>query len=137
MRHKIYFLSLLAGMVGIAAGNPDCAGAQSPHKEIAEIRDASPTHVGAIVDEHNSFIIEIYKMKFQSKIMSVRIGDKVTWINRDIVPHTATAIDKSWDSGQLKAGEKYTLTITSQTGLDYFCLYHRQMKAKLVLDKSH
>lgn len=76
-------------------------------------------------------IVEIQKFKFSAPVLDVQVGDEVTWINMDIVPHTATALDKSWDSGRLKKGESFTLTITDATSLDYFCLYHRQMKASL------
>ncbi len=81
----------------------------------------------------NTHIIEIHKMKFQTKSLDVKIGDTVTWINKDVVPHTATAKDKSWDSGRLNKGEGFTLTITDTTALGYFCFYHRQMKAALII----
>lgn len=79
----------------------------------------------------NEHVIEIKSMLFSEPELDVRIGDQVTWINRDVVPHTATAHDKSWDSGQLKQGESFTLTITEETYPDYLCLYHTQMKAHL------
>lgn len=79
-----------------------------------------------VAQEH---VVEIHKFKFTSKLLDVEVGDTVTWINKDVVPHTATALDKSWDSGRLKKGERFTLTITSETSLEYFCAYHRQMKA--------
>jgi plastocyanin len=72
-------------------------------------------------------------MRFQSPSLPVAIGDRIIWTNRDLVPHTATASDKSWDSGPLKRGESFTLVIRFDTELAYFCLYHRQMKATLVL----
>jgi plastocyanin len=81
-----------------------------------------------------SHIIDIHKMKFQTPVLRVKIGDKITWFNKDAVPHTVTAFDKSWDSGRLKKGESFTLTISDETRLEYFCLYHRQMKAKITLN---
>ncbi len=79
-------------------------------------------------------IIDIYKMKFQTPVLKAKIGDKITWMNKDVVPHTVTALDKSWDSGRLKKGESFALTISDETRLEYFCLYHRQMKAKITLN---
>jgi plastocyanin len=78
-------------------------------------------------------IVEIHKFKFQTILLDVKVGDTVTWINKDIVPHTATALDKSWDSGRLKKDESFTLTITDETSLEYFCAFHRQMKAAFKL----
>ena len=81
--------------------------------------------------QQSSHRIAIGEMKFQTKSLDVRIGDKITWVNEDMVPHTATAKDKSWDSGLLKKGESFTLTIAENTALDYLCTFHPQMKGTL------
>ncbi|MCF6220368.1 MAG: plastocyanin/azurin family copper-binding protein [Robiginitomaculum sp.] len=122
MRIIIYF-ALTLGVTGVAACAPGSAGAEPPPAQ--PVSQQAPVEVSA-------HIIEIHKMRFQTKLLNVKIGDTVTWTNKDIVPHTATASDKSWDSGRLNKGESFTLTITNQTKLNYFCLYHRQMQAKLV-----
>ncbi len=123
MHTVTHFIMVLGGIIGVAACNPSTAKA---HPQKAQIISTMPS-------EQADHVIEIYKMKFQTKVLNVKISDTVTWINKDIVPHTVTAKDKTWDSGQLKKGERFTLTITGQTSLDYFCYYHKQMKAKLVL----
>ncbi len=123
MRIIIYFALTLA-VTGVAVCAPGSAGAEQP--------PAQPVSQQALV-EVSAHIIEIHKMRFQTKLLNVKIGDTVTWTNKDIVPHTATASDKSWNSGRLNKGESFTLTITNQTKLDYFCIYHRQMQAKLVI----
>lgn len=76
--------------------------------------------------------IEITKFKYIQAELAVQPGDTVTWVNNDIVPHTATALDKSWDTGLLAKGDSATLTITKDMSLDYFCVYHPNMTAKLV-----
>ncbi len=86
------------------------------------------------VREPVKHIIEIKRFKFSTPKLEVNIGDEVTWVNLDIVPHTATANDKSWDSGELKKDERYTMIITDETSLAYFCLYHPHMKAEFVID---
>ena len=93
MRNIIYSVLVLTGVIGIAACNPASAGAEPPlaHPVVKQVIAESSTHV-----------IEIHKMKFQAGMLNVKIGDTVTWVNKDIVPHTATANDKSWDSGRFK-----------------------------------
>ncbi len=133
----VRFVLVMGGIIGVAACNPETAKAHPQKTQAAVATDIATTMTGEMADEQSEHIIEIHKMKFQTKLLGVKIGDTVTWINKDIVPHTATAKDKSWDTGQLKKGESFTLTITDQTSLDYFCFYHRQMKAKLVLTTNN
>jgi len=45
--------------------------------------------------------IEIKEFAFNPSILEVRPGDQIRWTNRDISPHTATAEDGSWDTGEL------------------------------------
>ncbi len=137
--HLSKTIIILAGSAMSVACNPKAADAQAPSApavltQKVEVMPIVKTETPAIKPaDENTHIIEIYKMKFQTKSLDVKIGDTVTWVNMDLVPHTATAKDKSWDSGRLKKGESFTLTITDETALDYFCFYHRQMKAGLVI----
>lgn len=128
---------VVSGAIGIAACNPDTAGAKDYQAQATQVQAVASKKIEPVqiasADQKTIHVIEIHKMKFQTKSLNVKVGDTVTWINKDLVPHTATANDKSWDSGRLSKGESFSLTITSQTNLDYFCFYHRQMKAKLVL----
>lgn len=96
----------------------------------AQPAEAEPLQAKTAPVKH---LIEIKKFKFSIPKLDVKVGDEVTWINLDIVPHTATALDESWDSGELKKGESYTMVITDNISLAYFCLYHRQMKAEFVM----
>jgi plastocyanin len=76
-------------------------------------------------------VIEIRGFRFAPETVRLRPGDTVVWVNRDLVPHTATAADRSWDSGLIKPGGRWTMTVTFRTGLAYFCRYHPSMKAGL------
>ena len=79
-------------------------------------------------------IIEIKQLKFLPAVVTVHPGDKIQWTNNDIVPHTATTVDKGFDSGSIGVGEAWTLTAPAKKG-DYLytCTFHPNMKAKLVV----
>ena len=77
-------------------------------------------------------IIEIQAFKYVPDRLTVSPGDTITWINRDLAPHTATALDRSWDTKRLKKGERMSIVITQTTKLAYFCRFHPHMKALLV-----
>ncbi len=80
--------------------------------------------------------ITISKFKFAPNKINVRVGDTITWTNEDGAPHTATAKDESWDTGTLKKGEtSEPITVTAQMNKDYFCRFHRGMKARLRIKK--
>ena len=61
----------------------------------------------------------------------MRQGDTIVWTNHDIAPHTATARDKSWDSGRLKRGATFTATVSEDFDGPYFCRFHPMMKAAI------
>lgn len=78
-------------------------------------------------------LVEIRGFKFSPDKLRVRAGDRITWSNRDIAPHTATANDESWDTGEIKKGETKSMRVTSGMSGGYFCRFHPQMTAELVI----
>jgi plastocyanin len=62
---------------------------------------------------------------FQPDTITVKTGDKVAFKNTGKVPHTATADDGSWDSGNLAAGATFdTPALTKPGTITYKCIYH-------------
>ena len=78
-----------------------------------------------------SYTVEIANFQYKPAVLAVYPGDKVTFINRDIVPHTATADDNSWDTGHIETDQSVTIEISEKMTLAYYCFYHRNMKARL------
>ncbi|MDH3667795.1 MAG: hypothetical protein OEN23_12780 [Paracoccaceae bacterium] len=75
--------------------------------------------------------VEIEDFTYAPSVAAVRFGDMVTWTNLDIVPHTVTAADGSWDSGEIGPGESWSLIVTESVAGNYFCIYHPGMRARL------
>lgn len=70
--------------------------------------------------------------KFVPEELKVSIGDTVTWINEDIVPHNViNNKSKGVVSTDLLSGEKYTFMVKSS--LTYECGFHPSMKGKLLV----
>src|SRR3546814_12116521 len=42
-------------------------------------------------------VIEMTRMRFGPAPANLKVGDTTVWVNHDIVPHTATARDRSFD----------------------------------------
>ena len=64
--------------------------------------------------------------------LMVELGTTVTWTNNDAsMPHTVTAVDGSFDSGQLAAGQSFSYTFDKPGEFEYFCTLHPWMRAKV------
>lgn len=97
---------------------------------ILSIGLATAVHAG----ESTEHVVEIVGFKFIPKSLAVKAGDTITWINKDIAPHTATADDSSFDTGELKQNESGSITVSSDQTISYFCRFHPTMKAKLMFE---
>lgn len=76
----------------------------------------------------------IGNFKFSPEVLSVKPGDRIVWVNQDIVSHTATAFDKSWDTDVIGSNERKEMVVKEGQTLIYFCFYHPVMTAKLLLE---
>ncbi|HEY2030682.1 MAG TPA: plastocyanin/azurin family copper-binding protein [Myxococcales bacterium] len=61
---------------------------------------------------------------FGTNPLSIAAGTRVTWVNQDDMPHTATADDELWDSGLLQPGESFSFTFTGGGTFGYHCAIH-------------
>lgn len=77
--------------------------------------------------------VEIQNFLFVPNTIDVKPGDIVTWTNRDIVPHTATASDKSWDTGLINKDESKSVVVSAEMDSNYLCLFHPAMVGKVVV----
>ena len=93
--------------------------------------------VGALSDgaAGTKHVIEIREFEFTARDRTVSPGDTVVWVNRDIVSHTATARDGSWDSGEIEPGARWEMVVRASTVPDYFCAYHPSMTSRLRVAK--
>jgi plastocyanin len=77
-------------------------------------------------------VVEIRRFEFVPAEVEVGPGDTIRWINRDPVPHTATASDSAWNSGRLESGEEWSHVIGDGDDGSYLCAYHPTMRGHLM-----
>lgn len=78
-------------------------------------------------------IVEIKQMKFIPAEIKVRAGDKVMWVNHDIVTHDVTEeAYKAWSSSVISPGSSWSMIATRSA--DYYCSIHVVMKGKVIVD---
>ncbi len=120
---------LIAGLViGITMADPMGNGGMMGMMNRAGNSGQTPVAVDA-----RELQIEIKGFEFFPSDVSIRTGTKVTWINRDPAPHTATQRQGDWDTGVLKEGESTTLTFDQPGVYEYICAIHPSMQAKLTV----
>jgi len=83
-----------------------------------------------------SHTVEIRGMEFHPAVLTVAVGDTIVWINRDIVPHTATGMRRKWDSGQLQQGDSGRYVPSRVGRVPYTCTLHPTMKGMLIVRKE-
>lgn len=65
----------------------------------------------------------------------VRVGTTVTWTNDDALPHTVTARDGAWSSGDLQPGGTFRRTFADVGTYPYVCLYHPLMVGTVTVER--
>ena len=71
--------------------------------------------------------VTIAGFAFAPATVTIQVGDSVTWTNEDSTPHTATAGDGSFDTGQLANGDSEAVTFDTAGTFAYVCSIHPQM----------
>jgi plastocyanin len=79
--------------------------------------------------------IVIDRAAFQQAEITVNVGDRVEWVNKDIVDHTATARTKDTFDVAIPAGKKAGLVLKKAGTFDYYCKLHPNMTARLIVKK--
>jgi plastocyanin len=65
--------------------------------------------------------------------VSAKVGDTVSWINKDVFAHTATAKNGDFDV-KLPPKASATSVLKKVGTVEYYCRYHPNMKARLKIE---
>jgi plastocyanin len=68
--------------------------------------------------------VKLVNTTFTPAQLTVKVGTTVVWTSEDNVPHTVTADDGSFDSGNMKKGDTFEFTFTKAGKYPYYCAYH-------------
>jgi plastocyanin len=77
--------------------------------------------------------IGISGMTFAPASVVISPGGTVVWKNADKVAHTATATDKSWDSGTIQPGGSWRRRFETPGTYAFFCMPHPGMSGTVVV----
>jgi plastocyanin len=90
-----------------------------------------PAEAGSATPPARTHTVTIRGFEYQPPRLSVRRGDTVVWINRDIVPHTATAPGAGMESGSIPADGSWRYVAARRGSYVYDCTFHPNMRGVL------
>jgi amicyanin len=96
---------------------------------------AAPKHVTQepVAAAHPS--VQIVNFAFAPAIITVTVGDTITWTNQDAAPHTVTTSSgpQPLNSPNLSTGQSWTFTFTAPGTYPYYCAVHPDMHGEVVV----
>jgi len=77
--------------------------------------------------------VTIDNFTFNPPELTVKVGDTVTWTNRDDIPHTVMSAGK-FRSAALDTDNTFSFTFTQAGDYKYFCGLHPQMTGTIKVE---
>lgn len=77
--------------------------------------------------------VVIHGFAYAPAEVAANVGDTIVWTNKDIVAHTVTAEDGSFDSGKIAPGATWQLVAKRRGTHAYRCTPHPNMHGTLVV----
>jgi plastocyanin len=149
MLHKLkvgVFVTVLVALVSVFVGcsSPNSgyeASASSAPNASSVAADSSMSHMQSApkrletsnVSVPNANEVVIENFSFAPAVLTVKAGTKVTWVNHDDEPHTATDDDKRFNSKTLDTNDQFSFTFTDAGTYNYFCALHPKMRGQIVV----
>ena len=138
-----------SGAVAAGTAVPEAAGAgepalpetpvSQPSADAAPARrtpaDANPRRSGNTprVTAAADTGVTISDFQFAPASVTIDVGDTVTWTNEGPTAHSATADDRSFDTGIFDAGQSRSHTFDEAGTFAYFCTPHPNMRGTVTV----
>jgi amicyanin len=85
-------------------------------------------------DSGNQYQVNIDNFSFTPATLTVPVGAKVTWTNKDDVPHTVVSTNKAFlHSPALDTDQSFSYAFAKAGTYEYYCSVHPKMVGKVVV----
>ena len=92
----------------------------------------APVLRAAQASDGTDHTVTLEGMMFKPAELSVKRGDRITWVNKDLFPHTVTA-DGVFDSHEIAASKSWSYVANRVGNYVYRCTLHPTMNARLIV----
>jgi plastocyanin len=133
MKRLLIMLVACTALVAAGCGGDDNSSSSSGSSSATKKEDNSGSGSGAATTS-DTVEIDMKNFQFVPKDQTVKVGQKVKWINQDSAPHDAT--DKKtgqFRSGQFAKGESFEFTPKKAGKISYVCTIHPGMDGTLTV----
>jgi len=79
----------------------------------------------------HSVTVTIEGMQFKPAELTVHAGERIVWVNKDLFPHTVTAVGKAFDSGAIASNASWSYAPAKKGDYSYGCSFHPSMKGMI------
>jgi plastocyanin len=79
-------------------------------------------------------VVDMRQIEFTPRVIRIRAGQSVEWVNSDPVVHTGTATDRSWGSELIDEGERFIHRFDRPGTYEYFCIPHPMMTGVVIVE---
>lgn len=80
-----------------------------------------------------TYFVVIEQMRFNPPTLTVQRGDRVVWVNKDLFPHTASAVSKTFDSLSIAPNASWSYLAGQPGSYPYRCNFHPTMHGTLTV----
>ncbi len=77
-----------------------------------------------------TYTVTVNQLAFAPKVITAQVGDTIVWDNKDILRHSATAADASFDL-DLPPGAVARTILKTPGAIKYACKYHPNMTGEI------
>ena len=78
-----------------------------------------------------TYQVVIEQMRFNPPTLTVKRGDRVEWVNKDLFAHTASSGSKAFDSGSIAPNASWSYVAGRPGSYPYLCNFHPTMRGTL------
>ena len=83
-----------------------------------------------------SYTINIKDFMFTPRNLTIPVGSKVTWINKDEEPHKVAEVNSTFGSQPLDTDEGFTYEFKTAGKYEYFCTVHPRMTGTIIVENK-
>ena len=126
-----YVCTYHPGMDGSLTVGPALAGAAPATATDSKSAPAAPVSTGTTKTHE----VQVKDSSFNPATLNARVGDTISWVNLGKMPHSVTAIDRSFDQ-MLAPGQRFNLVLRKQGTIQYICTPHPSMFGTIVVEPA-
>lgn len=120
-----------------------CGGASESADQTSSTATTAEADEPANSEAAMAMTVEIIEFAYSPKQITVKVGDTVSWVNRDAFLHTVTSgavdgpeniADDKFDEDLDEAGSEASVTFDEAGTFTYFCKQHNAMDGVVIVE---